>query len=283
MRLEQRANAVNGEEVVCFRRRPELSGVEVRTVENSADAWRAYASEFEFVAPTSWRGEVWHRRRWGVLEPGWMLSAHPGDVLLGRVAEVPGARSSLAIDAPVWQQYLAEHGIEPRKLRFCEFTRMSDTLRAGLFNVLDSIRPGPSPLSVQAAFVEFVNTVVEELLEDSGSSPAGACQKRRVAERVRDCLHHDPSTSMDLSTIARETGLSRFQALRAFKSWYGLPPHSYQLRLRVALAQKSLREGVRPAEVAAEYGFTDQSHLTRHFRRLLGVTPAEYARAGATR
>jgi AraC-like DNA-binding protein len=47
-----------------------------------------------------------------------------------------------------------------------------------------------------------------------------------------------------------------------------------------SFAQKSLREGLQPAHVAAEYGFVDQSHLTRHFKRLVGVTPAQYARIG---
>jgi len=76
-------------------------------------------------------------------------------------------------------------------------------------------------------------------------------------------------------------GLSRFQALRAFKRHYGMPPHAYQLRVRVGLAQRSLRAGGQPAQVAAEYGFVDQSHLTRHFKRLVGVTPAQYQRVGA--
>ena len=44
------------------------------------------------------------------------------------------------------------------------------------------------------------------------------------------------------------------------------------------MAQKSLREGVSPADVAAELGFVDQSHFTRHFKRLVGVTPARYVR-----
>src|SRR6185369_6690010 len=72
-----------------------------------------------------------------------------------------------------------------------------------------------------------------------------------------------------------------FRALRMFKLRYGLPPHTYQRSVRLALAQRALREGQQPAQVAAEYGFFDQSHLTRHFKRFLGVTPAQYARVGA--
>ncbi len=83
---------------------------------------------------------------------------------------------------------------------------------------------------------------------------------------------------MPLAELANETGQSRFQALRAFKRRFGLAPHAYQLRVRLGLAQKSLRDGIPPAHVAAELGFVDQSHFTRHFKHLIGVTPARYVR-----
>jgi AraC-like DNA-binding protein len=101
-----------------------------------------------------------------------------------------------------------------------------------------------------------------------------------AARRVHERLHSDASQRTDLATLAQLVGMSRFQALRVFKRHYGLPPQAYQLRLRLSLAQRALREGVPPARVAAEFGFTDQSHLTRHFKRALGITPAMYARAG---
>jgi len=82
-----------------------------------------------------------------------------------------------------------------------------------------------------------------------------------------------------LTTLAQEAGLSRYQVLRAFKRRYGLPPQSYRMRVRMAIAQRMLRDGAAPAFVAAELGFVDQSHLTRHFKRVLGVTPAVYARS----
>ena len=84
---------------------------------------------------------------------------------------------------------------------------------------------------------------------------------------------------LDLHALATKVGLSRFQVLRAFRKRYGLPPHAYQLCVRVARARDLLRAGQAPAEVAAECGFADQSHLGRHFKHMLGVTPAQYARA----
>ena len=57
----------------------------------------------------------------------------------------------------------------------------------------------------------------------------------------------------------------------------GIPPHRYLTGRRLDRARRMLLAGRRPAEVAVEVGFHDQAHLTRHFKRMLGVTPGAYA------
>jgi AraC-like DNA-binding protein len=74
------------------------------------------------------------------------------------------------------------------------------------------------------------------------------------------------------------TGLSQFALLRAFRAEMGLPPHAYLNQLRVRQARQLLDAGVSAAEVAARVGFADQAHLTRHFKRVVGVPPAAYQR-----
>jgi len=86
---------------------------------------------------------------------------------------------------------------------------------------------------------------------------------------------------LDLDTLAKRVGLGRFQALRAFRQRYGLPPHTYQLCLRVSHARGLLREGLPAADVATRCGFADQSHFTRHFKRINAITPVQYARTKA--
>ncbi len=87
---------------------------------------------------------------------------------------------------------------------------------------------------------------------------------------------------MTLTRPAATVGLEPFVLLRGFSRAYGLPPHSWLLQERVRRAQALLRAGLAPADVAAEVGFTDQSHLTRRFKRILGITPGRYRRAAAT-
>ena len=58
----------------------------------------------------------------------------------------------------------------------------------------------------------------------------------------------------------------------------GLPPHAYLDSVRIRQAERLIRAGRPLAGVAAEVGFSSQSHLTRQFKRLVGVTPGQYAR-----
>jgi AraC-like DNA-binding protein len=86
----------------------------------------------------------------------------------------------------------------------------------------------------------------------------------------------DPPT---LGELAAATGVGPFALLRAFRAETGLPPHAYLNQLRVRQARQQLDRGVPPARAAAEAGFADQAHLTRHFKRVVGVPPGAYQRA----
>jgi AraC-like DNA-binding protein len=206
------------------------------------------------------------------------VCAHPSEVFAVERIIARGSASALTIDTKTLQDYVAEHEVPAERLRLRAVTRVSDALLARLFDVFTLLRPGPSPMEIQTSLTKFSAALVRELLEDSPAPSSRASVDSRTASRIRDCLHADPSVAIDLSTLAKRIGISRFRILRVFKRRYGLPPHAYQLQLRLGLARRGLREGLRPAEVAAEYGFVDQSHLTRHFKRLVGVTPAQYAR-----
>jgi AraC-like DNA-binding protein len=116
---------------------------------------------------------------------------------------------------------------------------------------------------------------------DARFASAASAQRPSLAAlgRVRDFLHAalaDDVTTADLANLA---GMSRFHLCRAFARTYGLPPHAYQLQLRLAEAKRQLAAGRPPAEVAAAIGFADQSHLTKRFKGAFGITPGQFAAA----
>ncbi|MER6448385.1 helix-turn-helix domain-containing protein [Streptomyces venezuelae] len=102
-----------------------------------------------------------------------------------------------------------------------------------------------------------------------------------VAVRLRELLDARVTGGITLEEASAELGNPHpTHLIRSFKAAYGLPPHAYLTARRVALARRLLLAGMRPAEVAVAAGFYDQAHLTRHFGRHVGISPARFARSG---
>ena len=94
--------------------------------------------------------------------------------------------------------------------------------------------------------------------------------------RVRDYIHAYLDQPIQLSDLAAVAGISKRSLIAGFRSHFGLPPQRYLIQIRVNEARNLLRKGAEIADAASAVGFADQSHLTRHFRSILGVTPARY-------
>lgn len=105
-----------------------------------------------------------------------------------------------------------------------------------------------------------------------------ASEGGRAVEHAREILHARLVDPPSLAELAAAVGTTQFPLLRAFRARYGLPPHAYLNQLRVRRACLLLADGTPAARVAVEVGFADQSHLTRHFRRMVGVAPGRYQR-----
>ncbi|CAM5498246.1 MULTISPECIES: AraC family transcriptional regulator [Streptomyces] len=100
----------------------------------------------------------------------------------------------------------------------------------------------------------------------------------RVAVRARAVLEERMAEPPSLERLAADLGTSPFALLRAFRGLYGMPPHTWLTDARVRRARRLLDTGAAPALAAVEVGFTDQSHLNRHFTRIVGVPPGAYQR-----
>ncbi len=120
----------------------------------------------------------------------------------------------------------------------------------------------------------YLSRCMERVLREP--DPTGG---RPGVRRAVELLRSDLARNFSLQELSRAAELSRFHFLRAFTRQVGVPPHEYQIQLRVAAARRLLREGRRTVDVALDLGFADQSHFTRHFKRIVGVPPAKYARS----
>ena len=98
--------------------------------------------------------------------------------------------------------------------------------------------------------------------------------------RANDYLNAHLHRAICLDELASVVDLSVSQTITLFKRTVGTPPHRFILTLRVARARDLLRAGkVSLAEIAFACGFSHQEHMTRVFRREMGVTPGAYRRS----
>jgi len=105
-----------------------------------------------------------------------------------------------------------------------------------------------------------------------------ATQPRAVAQALQ-FIHANYTSDLSLNEIAKAVNLSPFHVARLFKQSVGVSPHQYLIQLRVNSARSLLSAGSGEhslAELASAVGFADQSHLTRHFKRIVGVTPRQF-------
>lgn len=114
-----------------------------------------------------------------------------------------------------------------------------------------------------------------------GAEPAG--ETPRAVSRAIAYIQENYARDVGLADIAEAAHMSPFHLTRLFKRATGVAPYQYLIQLRVNSARALLAAGAGRrslAEVASAVGFSDQSHLSRHFKRLLGMTPGQAIHGG---
>jgi AraC-like DNA-binding protein len=110
--------------------------------------------------------------------------------------------------------------------------------------------------------------------------PRRAARPDAAAVRVtREYLEAHYAQRITLGELCARAGIEEFRLLRTFTQAIGMPPYEYVTSVRINHARRLLAAGLSATSVAFEVGFCDQSHLMRHFKRILGVTPGTYTRA----
>lgn len=86
--------------------------------------------------------------------------------------------------------------------------------------------------------------------------------------------HYASPTSLE--ELARLAGMNKYSLLRAFTRSKGITPYRYLETVRVSRAKRLLEQGMEPADVALQTGFSDQSHFSNYFKEFIGLTPGQY-------
>jgi AraC-like DNA-binding protein len=151
-------------------------------------------------------------------------------------------------------------------------------LRQRVSQLHDALRSRGGELDAESRLA-LVATRLRAHLGSPREDTLGRRNERRLAAELRDLLDDRLATGVTLSEAGSLLVARADKLVRAFANEFGLPPHRYLTARRIDVARRRLLAGHPAADVAQSVGFYDQAHLTRHFTRQLGVSPARYARS----
>lgn len=198
-------------------------------------------------------------------QEGDLITVNPGEVHDGLpIAGAARGWRMLYLDPALLRSGSAE-------AEFC-WPALRDPGAARRFDRLFAALTGPVAAPLQA------EADLHLLLVRLQDRPRRAPPPARIGAALQR-LADAPADPVSLAELADMTGLSRFHFLRSFAAATGLTPHAFQIQHRLQLARRLIAARTPLAEAAVAAGFSDQSHLTRLFRRSYGLTPKAYARA----
>ncbi len=139
-------------------------------------------------------------------------------------------------------------------------------------------------MALESLAVEAISPKIEEVgqkrsdpnLADPCAAPAWQTPISAAVRRAVLHMTENYAYPVTLRDIADLTNCSPSQLIRAFRRELGTTPHAWLIRLRISVGTAMLQRGERIASVASEVGFVDQTHFTRHFKRLHGQTPRRF-------
>lgn len=257
--------------------RPEdIEGVELRTGEGVTSSYpRHWHDEYNLCGLEAGAGELVYRGSRHFTAAGSLFIIEPGEVHAHNKPFHELNFRNLYADARVLRAVASDTSGHEKPLPVFREPVITDRDILALYINLHSLMEKPSStLERESLMMDFFARLITRYGEDQTIQKTG--RERKAVYRVRDYLIENFSSNVSLRHLAEVACLSPFHLSRVFATEMGMPPHAFQTQLRVTRAKNMLRRGWPISRVAIETGFADQSHLNRHFKRLLQVTPGQY-------
>ncbi len=269
---------MRAQEQTVFWRAPELGDLELLRASYRTHTFARHAHEGFAIGVIERGAETFeYHRQWFVAPAGSVVVINPGEVHTGQALTPQGwSYRMLYPDAALLQQAAVEVGGRTHDVPFFPSPVLDDPPLAQLILQLHAtMEQSSSPLEQQSRFVwTLAHLIARHADARPRVLPVG--KAHRAVQQVRAYLEAHYAHNVSLDQLAASINFSPFHLVRVFRNEIGLPPHAYLTQVRVGHAKRLLAAGVPIAQVAAETGFADQSHLARHFKHLAGVTPGQY-------
>jgi AraC-like DNA-binding protein len=253
----------------------DLPGVRAIRFDGSTTAFSYYNEVYAIATLFCAEGDVVFRGRTYATTSGVVGLMEPDGIFRRGSPPRPESVNAIHIEPSRMEEAARELDVPSGRVQFRGVVSSSPRLFSSLADFSGCLWRKHTSLEVQSGFAACLRLIIQERV--GGLLPTADDGAHRSAQIVRDVLHARFAERVGLTDLAKAAGVSVFHLPRIFSRAFGVPPHAYQIHLRLAHARLLLGQGMAASQVAAEVGFTDQSHLSRHFQRTIGLTPRAFS------
>ncbi|MEF1288454.1 helix-turn-helix domain-containing protein [Vibrio sp. M260118] len=256
-----------------FKQSTVLPWIEMRIASQSTACYTAHShNEFSFGIIEQGRADYRNHNTTHHIGRGDIVTINPSDVHSCNPEAGTWSYSMLFIDTEkmgqIQQEVLGQSHADYTPFNHA-FER-GDVIKNRYLALFNDLQTEAEQLQVQSRLYDFVEAVHGQSPVENKPVPTSSLK------RIREKLLDDVSHTHQLDHLAEEAQMSRYQLLRAFKHYYGLPPHAYLMDEKIKRAKVMLKSGQDIAQVALQLGFSDQAHFQRQFKKKIAVTPKFY-------
>ena len=209
--------------------------------------------------------------------PGGLILINPGAVHTGEAADSQGFELRALYPSLSLMETAVLELTGRRALPFFKDVQVDHRWATNSISSLHNlILEGAGLLESESRLLWLMTKLIKRYAE-IGALEAKLGKEKRAVQQVRHYIEEHFSQNVTLRMLAQHVSLSPYYLLRAFRAEVGMPPYAYLESVRIRHTQRLIKAGIPLADVAAAVGFSSQSHMTRQFKQIIGVTPGQYA------
>ena len=209
--------------------------------------------------------------------PGGVILINPGAAHTGEAADEQGFELRSLYPTTALMETAVFELTRHRALPFFKEVRVDHRWATNsVLSLHKAIAEGAGTLECESRILWTLAELIKRYADiSSAEQPLG--EEKKAIQQARAYIEEYFAEGITLNKLAQHVALSPYYLLRVFSSEVGMPPYAYLESVRIRHAQQLIETGKPLAEVAAEVGFSSQSHLTRQFKKIIGATPGQYA------
>lgn len=221
-----------------------------------------------------------HRGRKHITPPGGLILINPGMVHTGEAADDHGFEMRSIYPTASHMQTAAFEltGRQQATPFFAEVRVDNRSTRDSVRALHRAVAQGAGALECESRFTWTLAQLIKQYA-DIRYDEERLGREQNAVQRARRYIDECYAEGISLTELSDYVSLSPYYLLRVFRTEMGMPPYAYLESVRIRHAQRMIEEGKPLVEVAAEVGFSSQSHLTNRFKKIIGATPGQYATA----